>query len=439
MDDSEDRTQVVGDDSAGSGGVSAPARLICRDPSTLGDGVGAEIKLVSGPVTVGRSREADVQIKSDSVSRKHATIYPGAGFWGIKDLDSTNGVKINGESVKQGWMRDGDSVIIGKVAYAFSQEQVREPDAEQSGFTETITADRTMFVGQDASAASALLKSTAAAAREPEPPPQPMTEPTRSDTAQTDPTGGQRASASAAPAPKRQLPLKQIGIGAGAVLVVAILAMFFLGGGDAEMREAVERTDHQIKRFISREARRGVVSGSALEAQLEQLAEMRDGLEPLVASHPNAVDLHELHATVAFLEFSRRFATAMSENDLGQADSHVSELRGIVDETELVALNVTEGGEIHQRYREITKLLDLAEAAVHLKNFVIAYPNPSKSDNQPIREVLDEVVDARGRFAKLRKQHNLSLTVTYPYLGAGIGEIADGDLSLIDRWQRVLK
>jgi hypothetical protein len=73
--------------------------------------------------TVGRSRECDIVLQDSNVSRKHAELRPGPqGHWTIADLESTNGVRVNGKSARSGQavpLQPGDHVAIGTVEATF--------------------------------------------------------------------------------------------------------------------------------------------------------------------------------------------------------------------------------------------------------------------------------------------------------------------------------
>ena len=46
---------------------------------------------------IGRSRDCDIQLSDSNVSRRHAEVrQEGASYW-IVDLDSTNGIEVNGQ------------------------------------------------------------------------------------------------------------------------------------------------------------------------------------------------------------------------------------------------------------------------------------------------------------------------------------------------------
>ena len=79
--------------------------------------------LGSGGAVLGRSREADVVIDDPNVSRKHAEVRPSGGSWTVRDLGSTNGVKVNGRRIQGAQsLRPGDSIELGTARVTFELE-----------------------------------------------------------------------------------------------------------------------------------------------------------------------------------------------------------------------------------------------------------------------------------------------------------------------------
>jgi hypothetical protein len=73
-------------------------------------------------VVLGRSKDADVQVADPNVSRRHAELrQEGATYWLI-DLDSTNGVEVQGKRVKRLKLEDGTRFTLGSTEIAFSRE-----------------------------------------------------------------------------------------------------------------------------------------------------------------------------------------------------------------------------------------------------------------------------------------------------------------------------
>jgi len=73
-----------------------------------------EFKLSRGRAIIGRTPDNDVQINSRFVSRHHAQIVSDQAHSVLEDLNSTNGVFIRSQRVKQQALADGDVVQIGE-------------------------------------------------------------------------------------------------------------------------------------------------------------------------------------------------------------------------------------------------------------------------------------------------------------------------------------
>jgi FhaA, N-terminal domain/FHA domain len=71
---------------------------------------------------IGRSKECDVQLADPNASRRHAELRrEGASYW-IIDLDSTNGLEVNGRRLKRAKLEDGDRVTIGATQIVFRRD-----------------------------------------------------------------------------------------------------------------------------------------------------------------------------------------------------------------------------------------------------------------------------------------------------------------------------
>ena len=71
---------------------------------------------------IGRSKECDVQLADPNASRRHAELrQEGATYW-IIDLDSTNGLEVNGRRLKRAKLEDGDRVTIGSTQIVFRRD-----------------------------------------------------------------------------------------------------------------------------------------------------------------------------------------------------------------------------------------------------------------------------------------------------------------------------
>jgi pSer/pThr/pTyr-binding forkhead associated (FHA) protein/outer membrane protein assembly factor BamD (BamD/ComL family) len=98
-------------ESAGIGKVTSHARLVMLTPPEPG----REIDLTVNLYVVGRSEEANLRIEDPSISRAHARMDGENHQWTISDLDSINGVTINGAKRDDYVLKSGDVVELGTV------------------------------------------------------------------------------------------------------------------------------------------------------------------------------------------------------------------------------------------------------------------------------------------------------------------------------------
>jgi Protein of unknown function (DUF3662)/FHA domain len=78
--------------------------------------------LGSGGGVIGRSRDCDITVEDPNVSRHHAEVRPSGGSWIVRDLGSTNGVKVNGrrlDPARPQSLKAGDVVEIGTSRLTF--------------------------------------------------------------------------------------------------------------------------------------------------------------------------------------------------------------------------------------------------------------------------------------------------------------------------------
>jgi hypothetical protein len=84
---------------------------------------GRTLRVDKRRVLLGRSRECDIQVEDPNVSRRHAELrQEGSSYW-IVDLESTNGVEVNGRRVKRAKLEDGDTFTVGSTEITFSMER----------------------------------------------------------------------------------------------------------------------------------------------------------------------------------------------------------------------------------------------------------------------------------------------------------------------------
>jgi pSer/pThr/pTyr-binding forkhead associated (FHA) protein len=100
-----------------------PLRLVLQ-PS------GATVELTQPDMLIGRHSQADVRLPLPDVSRRHCRFFFSQGVWQVIDLNSLNGVFLNGEAVRQATLRSGDLLRIGGFTFAVDVNEARIEAAE---------------------------------------------------------------------------------------------------------------------------------------------------------------------------------------------------------------------------------------------------------------------------------------------------------------------
>jgi pSer/pThr/pTyr-binding forkhead associated (FHA) protein len=114
----------------GQGAVGPAARLVVLTT----DLAGMEIALDKASLVIGRTDENDVLLNHRSISRHHAKIVRDAEHYTIVDLQSANGVRVNGEDYERIELNAGDVVELGHVKLRFvspGEDFIFDPDAHQ--------------------------------------------------------------------------------------------------------------------------------------------------------------------------------------------------------------------------------------------------------------------------------------------------------------------
>jgi pSer/pThr/pTyr-binding forkhead associated (FHA) protein len=83
-------------------------------------------ELVGDVITIGRAPLNHIVIDNPAVSAQHAILMRVADSYRLKDLNSTNGTQINGASVTDTELKDGDKIRFGSVVGVFCG-RIRRP------------------------------------------------------------------------------------------------------------------------------------------------------------------------------------------------------------------------------------------------------------------------------------------------------------------------
>jgi predicted component of type VI protein secretion system len=80
-------------------------------------GGGDPIPLLKKSLLVGRRESCDIVLRFSNVSAHHCQLTVNGGYWYIRDMNSRNGIKVNGMRVTDKRIDPGDTVSIAKHKY----------------------------------------------------------------------------------------------------------------------------------------------------------------------------------------------------------------------------------------------------------------------------------------------------------------------------------
>lgn len=80
-------------------------------------GGGDPIPLLKEKLLVGRRRNCDIHLDYPNVSSHHCELILNQGYWYVKDLNSSNGVKVDGARVTEKRLDPGVILAIAKHVY----------------------------------------------------------------------------------------------------------------------------------------------------------------------------------------------------------------------------------------------------------------------------------------------------------------------------------
>jgi hypothetical protein len=73
-------------------------------------------------LVLGRAQDCDVRLADPNVSRRHAELRQEETSYWIVDLGSTNGMEVNGRSLRQAKLEAGDRITLGSTDVVFERE-----------------------------------------------------------------------------------------------------------------------------------------------------------------------------------------------------------------------------------------------------------------------------------------------------------------------------
>ena len=98
---------------------------------------------------IGRDAGNAVQLSLPEVSKRHAALQHTPKGWSVRDLDSRNGLFVNGRKVREAMLQDGDRMMIGPYTLVFQIAEAAQPykpvfqiDVSDNAEQQTLPAKR---------------------------------------------------------------------------------------------------------------------------------------------------------------------------------------------------------------------------------------------------------------------------------------------------------
>lgn len=104
-------------------------------------GGGDAIPLLQPKIMIGRRSSCDIVLEFPNVSSHHCELEFKNGYWQARDLNSSNGVKVNGERIDQKFLMPGDELSVAKHHFVIQyqpQADAPVPEEEEDPFAMSL-------------------------------------------------------------------------------------------------------------------------------------------------------------------------------------------------------------------------------------------------------------------------------------------------------------
>ncbi len=100
-------------------------------------GGGDAIPLLKEKLLVGRRGSCDITLEYPNISSHHCELEMLNGYWHVRDLNSSNGTKVNGERVIERFLQPGDTITFAKHRFeiSYTPDPSQPPPEERDPFS----------------------------------------------------------------------------------------------------------------------------------------------------------------------------------------------------------------------------------------------------------------------------------------------------------------
>lgn len=99
---------------------------------------GKTFDITDDEISVGRNDENAITLNNSSISGSHCKLVKDGLNYLLKDLDSTNGTRVNGQPITESVLQDRDVVHFGSLEFVYSDRMPDDDDDVESLRTQVI-------------------------------------------------------------------------------------------------------------------------------------------------------------------------------------------------------------------------------------------------------------------------------------------------------------
>ena len=103
-------------------------------------GGGDPIPLLKPTLKIGRSGGCDIALRFPNVSSRHCELSFRNGYWHVRDLGSSNGIKVNGNRCDESFLHPGDELQVARHRYevVYEADPSAPPPEEEDPFAKSL-------------------------------------------------------------------------------------------------------------------------------------------------------------------------------------------------------------------------------------------------------------------------------------------------------------
>jgi pSer/pThr/pTyr-binding forkhead associated (FHA) protein len=91
---------------------------------------GKKFELDDDEISIGRTDNNVITLNNSSISGSHCVLKKSGTSYLLKDLESTNGTRVNGQPITEVLLQDRDVVHFGALEFVYTDRQAEEVDAD---------------------------------------------------------------------------------------------------------------------------------------------------------------------------------------------------------------------------------------------------------------------------------------------------------------------